>query len=360
MAAQQQQQYNRGILPSETLNALDYLVDRLNASSGRLPAITATSKDGASASATTTTDGSSSSSSSNNNAAASAPLPIRALLVGTNEGVGLSRSLGTAHTASQMASASSVTTAATTAAADNFSFSGNMSEEVLSSIETVWATLVSAVSPHVMAASASAASSMANSDGNVPPPHMQPSHPLLSPLHLGDTIKTVTATYDNCTLMHVHMAPLVVTFVTLPEANIGAVKSMALPILKVLLEPVRRALVRSRGGNGGANDVSGGGGQMGMSQQQMHQMQMQQQQPQQGGGQQNDYSAMQNQRPNSNNLMGLDAAMQHQQMQMQQQFQMLNPAQQQQVLMMQQQQFAQQQGGGGGYGEMMQGYSGSQ
>jgi hypothetical protein len=69
-----QQQANRGILPSETLNALDYLVDRLNASSGYLPDI-AKARDGP----TTTRP------------------PIRALLVGTNEGVGLSRSLGTAH-----------------------------------------------------------------------------------------------------------------------------------------------------------------------------------------------------------------------------------------------------------------------
>ena len=268
----QQQQANRGILPSETLNALDYIVDRLNASSGRLPASTSTtSKDGTS---TSTPSEPSNSTTSSTHTEITKPLPIRALLVGTNEGVGLSRSLGSAHTASQMASASQND--------PNFSHSGSMSEEVLSSIETVWATLVSAAPPHVMAASAAgAANAAANAaasegssgigsktneekksedDDDTIPPHVQPPHPLLSPLQMGDHIKTVTATYDNCTLMHVHMAPLVVTFVTLPEANIGAIRSVALPLLRVLLEPVRRALVRSRG-VGAANNANALGGE---------------------------------------------------------------------------------------------------
>eukprot|EP00985_Skeletonema_marinoi_P028215 scaffold24319_cov124-Skeletonema_marinoi.AAC.3 len=68
----QQQQQPRGILPSETLNALDNLVDRLNFSSGRLP-------------------NNINSSSTNNDDDDDdydydiRPLPIRALLVGTNE-----------------------------------------------------------------------------------------------------------------------------------------------------------------------------------------------------------------------------------------------------------------------------------
>jgi len=247
MADQQgQQQQPRGILPSETLNALDNLVDRLNFSSGRLPN-------------TTTSSASSSNNTNDDEYDNDRPLPIRALLVGTNEGVGLSRSLGSAHTASQLRSSN---TATNNGGGTSFSHSGSMSEEVLSSIETVWATLVSAAPPHVMAAAAAAAAAAANSNNNnsnpseekkedIVPTHIQPPHPLLSPLQLGDTIKTVTATYDNCTLIHVHMPPLVVTFVTLPEANIGAIRCMALPLLKVLLEPVRRALVRSRGGGGG-------------------------------------------------------------------------------------------------------------
>ena len=210
-------QASRGILPSETLNALDLLVDRLNSA-----------------------------------ATSSGPLPVRSLLVGTSSGVGLSRSLGTAHTARQMQN-------------PNFSHSGSMSEEVLSSVETVWATLVSATPPHVMAAASSAAGngggasseSEEKKDDSVPA-HIQPPHPLLSPLQMGEHVKTVTASFDNCTLIHVHFAPLVVTFVTLPDANIGMIRDVAIPSLKVLLEPVRRALVRSRGG-GTMNQLAQGG-----------------------------------------------------------------------------------------------------
>ena len=241
MAAQQQQQYNRGILPAETLNALDCLVDRLNASSGRLPASIA------------------------NNEAGDATPPIRALLVGTNEGVGLSRSLGSAHTASQLSNS-------------EFSFSGDMSEEVLSSIETVWATLVSSVSPHVMAAAASASNVEEHDDGEEVK-HNQPPHPLLSPLQLGDTVKTVTACYDHCTLVHIHMPPLVVTLVASPEVNLGSVKSVAIPMLKVLLEPVRRALVRSRGRRDGQQQsMMAGQYQQQLTPQQQQMMQQQQQQ----------------------------------------------------------------------------------
>ena len=146
----QQHQANRGILPSETLNALDYLVDRLNASSGYLPAVLATSSTTASTTSTTNDQGASSSSSSL--PPSTRPLPIRALLVGTNEGVGLSRSLGTAH-------AVSVASTRKEDDDDDGSNSGTMSEEVLGGIETVWATLVSAVPPHVMAAAAVAAAS---------------------------------------------------------------------------------------------------------------------------------------------------------------------------------------------------------
>ncbi|KAL3805948.1 hypothetical protein HJC23_007909 [Cyclotella cryptica] len=248
--APQPQQYNRGILPAETLNALDYLVDRLNASSGRFPP--------------SRVDGQPPTSESN-----TSPPPVRALLVGTNEGVGLSRSLGTAHTASQLATSS------------EFSFSGDMSEEVLSSIETVWATLVSAVSP-VMAAAASSAHGDTSDTGR----HTQPPHPLLSPLKLGNTVKTITASYDNCTLVHVHMPPLVVTIVASPDVNLGSVKSVAIPLLEVLLEPVRRALVRSRGrgreGAGLNQQQQVGGGMYTMSQQhQQQQYQLTQQQQQQ-------------------------------------------------------------------------------
>ena len=56
----------------------------------------------------------------------------------------------------------------------------------------------------------------------------------------------VTACYDHVTLIHLHLAPLVVTLIGDPSVNLGFVRQVALPKLKVLLEPVRRALVRSR------------------------------------------------------------------------------------------------------------------
>jgi len=333
MTDQQQQSANRGILPSETLNALDYLVDRLNAASGHLSTTSLpqqqTNGSTSSSAATLPIDNST----TNDN---TKPLPIRALLVGTNEGVGLSRSLGSAHTATQLQNPHDV----------NFSHSGSMSEEVLSSIETVWATIVSAVPPHVMAASAAgtaaavAAEKEANKgmkgeekksdDGedNIPP-HVQPPHPLLSPLGMGDHIRTVTATYDNCTLVHVHMAPLVVTFVTLPEANLGAIRSVALPLLKVLLEPVRRALVRSRGSGanvnppqtagGNTNQVIGSTGQtLSMEEQALFQQQQLQQQQLQFMQQQ------------QSQMQAMDPALQQQLYQQQMQQMMLAQQQQQQ------------------------------
>ncbi|KAL9189250.1 hypothetical protein ACHAXT_011740 [Thalassiosira profunda] len=322
---QQAQQANRGILPSETLNALDCLVDRLNAASGRIPSTAATPlKNGEGAPSPSPED--------------DAPLPIRALLVGTNEGVGLSRSLGTAHAASQLRSAATND--------PNFSHSGTMSEEVLSGVETVWATLVSAAPPHIMAASAAgAASAAANNDAireekkeDAPPVHVQPPHPLLSPLQMGDHIRTVTATYENCTLVHVHMAPLVVTFVTLPEANIGAIRSIALPLLKVLLEPVRRALVRSRGaaavdGNaagvpGQAVQQVGGNGQQMSMEQRVQQQAMAQAQAQALGFMQPQMQAMQQGYPGQN--VQMDPALQQQLYQQQLYQQQMMMAQQQQ------------------------------
>jgi len=336
MTDQQQQSANRGILPSETLNALDYLVDRLNAASGHLP----TTSSIPSQQQQTGTSSSAATLPIDNSATNTKPLPIRALLVGTNEGVGLSRSLGSAHTATQLQNPHD----------ENFSHSGSMSEEVLSSIETVWATIVSAVPPHVMAASAAgtaaavAAEKEANkgikgeekksdNDGEDSiPPHVQPPHPLLSPLGMGDHIRTVTATYDNCTLVHVHMAPLVVTFVTLPEANLGAIRSVALPLLKVLLEPVRRALVRSRGsganvnpttavGNGGTtNQVIGSTGQtLSMEQQALFQQQQQLQQQQ-----------LQFMQQQQSQMQAMDPAIQQQLYQQQMQQMMLAQQQQQQ------------------------------
>jgi hypothetical protein len=253
---QQHQQHptNRGILPPETLNALDLLVDRLNASSGRLPTATANNI--------------------NSNTSPPPPLPIRALLVGTNEGVGLSRSLGTMMMAMENTTRTDGT--ADNSQSNNNSISNNMNEDILGRIETVWATLVSAVPPHIMAAATTAANNASSSNNEVAPTpahYKQPSHPLLSPLLLGDTVRTVTATYTNCNVIHVHMAPLVITIITLPTANLGAVRNVAIPMLKVILEPVRRIIVRSRW----QNNATVAAGNSGVQQQQHMQQQQQQQ-----------------------------------------------------------------------------------
>uniref|UniRef100_A0A6U3TGT4 Uncharacterized protein n=1 Tax=Ditylum brightwellii TaxID=49249 RepID=A0A6U3TGT4_9STRA len=234
--SQQQYQYqqpnpNRGILPSSILESLDALVDRLNASSGCTPT------------------------SSVHRQHHTHP-PIRALLVGTNEGIGLARCLGVLP---------------------NDGSGGNpvsyMSEEVLSSVESIWATLPSSTPPHVMAAAAAGVGASSagggggdgehgGGHGSNPTSgggevgengmesihhHHQPPHPLLRPLGMGDEVRTVMAFYENCTLMHVHMSPIVVTIIATPNANLGTLRTTALPILRNLLEPVRQSAVRSKG-----------------------------------------------------------------------------------------------------------------
>ena len=79
-----------------------------------------------------------------------------ALLIGTSDGVGLARVYGSTP-----------------------SLSPHMSEEIISGVESIWATLPSGSGHH------------------------------LRPLGLGDDIKTVTAFYENCTLVHACMSPLV-------------------------------------------------------------------------------------------------------------------------------------------------------
>lgn len=84
-----------------------------------------------------------------------------------------------------------------------------------------------------------------------------PPHPLLSHLGLGDHVKTTVAFYDHLTLIHVHIAPLVVTILASsdPNTNIGAIKLIAVPYLCELLEPVKISISRLRYKfiNGGAS-----------------------------------------------------------------------------------------------------------
>ena len=215
-------------LPPPLPAALDSLVDRLNASSGHSPS-------------------------------SPGPPPIRAILIGTNEGSPLHRSFGTA--------------------ASTGSGSGHgLSEEILSSVESIWSTLPSNAPPHVMAAAqaadaaASAAAGMAGTISTNPRTgevvnDAQPPHPLLTPLGLGDEVRVVTVFYDSVTLMHVHLSPLVVTILATPLANIGSVRSIALPLLKELLQPVRKAILlarrRAMSGGGDGMSVSSGGAAIG-------------------------------------------------------------------------------------------------
>lgn len=231
------------LLPPTLLNAIDKLVDRLNASSGYDILHPTT------------------------------PPPIYALLIGTNEGVALSRSFGTLSPSTTSTTFATSSTPPTHPGAGTASSHQQqrqqyqalpMSEEILSSVETAWATLPSASPPHVMAAAAAAAATeeqlpqqrnssitttttgggteVVSGEGG----HRQPPHPLLRHLGMGEEVRVATAFYDSCTLLHVHMAPLVVTILTSPDANIGSIRSVALPLLTTLLQPVKSAINTSR------------------------------------------------------------------------------------------------------------------
>mmetsp|Transcript_21375 Transcript_21375/g.29746 ORF Transcript_21375/g.29746 Transcript_21375/m.29746 type:complete len:150 (-) Transcript_21375:474-923(-) len=97
---------------------------------------------------------------------------------------------------------------------------GNLSEEVLASVESTWA-----------------------------PASKQ--FPLLGQ---GKEIKTVTAMYDVGNLIHVYQTPLVVTILTAPHANLGTIRSIALPILKELLDSLCQTLLSSLTPNTNAQD----------------------------------------------------------------------------------------------------------
>jgi len=200
MASQRPQ--GGGILPGPILKSLDKLVDRIN------------------------------------HGATPSKFPIVALLVGTNEGIPLSRSYGLIPNPQQ----------------------AGISEEVLSSIETIWATLPSATPPHVknamymrrrgnketVTASPAAEDNGGGEKGNKHESESkEPPHPLVSHFGLGDHVKTTMAFYDHVTLIHVHLAPIVVTILASPDpgTNIGSIKSIAVPFLNELLQPVKNALV---------------------------------------------------------------------------------------------------------------------
>ena len=58
-------------------------------------------------------------------------------------------------------------------------------------------------------------------------------------------IQTVTAMYTHATLLHVYQSPVVVTIVLSPNANLGAIRSTAIPLLNQLLAPLCETLLSS-------------------------------------------------------------------------------------------------------------------
>ncbi|KAG7365582.1 mitogen-activated protein kinase kinase 1 interacting domain protein [Nitzschia inconspicua] len=88
----------------------------------------------------------------------------------------------------------------------------NLNEDVLSNIESTWA----------------------------------PASKQFPLLNMGKEIKMVTAIYDQRTIIHVYQAPIVVTIlVGGATANLGAVRSTAVPLLKQVLEPLCTTLLDS-------------------------------------------------------------------------------------------------------------------
>jgi Mitogen-activated protein kinase kinase 1 interacting len=86
-----------------------------------------------------------------------------------------------------------------------------LSEDVLSAIESIWA----------------------------------PASKQCPMLNMGKEVKTVTAIYDHGILLHVYQVPLVLTILGSPLANIGVLRSTAIPLLKEVLEPLCSTLLNS-------------------------------------------------------------------------------------------------------------------
>ena len=126
---------------------------------------------------------------------------VYALLVSTNRGVPLARSYGT-NTENDVSS--------------------QMNEESLNALETMWAANLS---PLLSAGAAGGTD--------------KPYHPLLRHLGMGSSVHTTTVFYDTCTLLHIYQHQVVITFLASPTANIGAIKSVSMPLLKALLAPVQ-------------------------------------------------------------------------------------------------------------------------
>ncbi len=243
-----------GILPTSILEKLDQLIDRLNASSGYSHTNTNNGDNTTSYSRNTDKNSSSSRNKSMNNNMP--PPPVRIICIGTNEGIPLSRSYGTSP------------------------YSNTLSEEMLSSLETVWTTTPSSVSPQVMTSSIALQKQReqqqqdSNNNEKTSTVSYQPPHPLLHHIGMGSTVKSTTIYYENCIFIQLHFAPLVITIISSPYGtNVGYIKSFAFPVLKELLEPIRALVLEQRvqlsvaamslsspsGGMGVGSSVSGQG-----------------------------------------------------------------------------------------------------
>lgn len=64
-------------------------------------------------------------------------------------------------------------------------------------------------------------------------------------LNMGKEVKVVTAIYDHRTIFHIYQAPVVVTLLVGTNANLGAVRSTAIPLLKEVLKPLCSFLLSS-------------------------------------------------------------------------------------------------------------------
>lgn len=64
-------------------------------------------------------------------------------------------------------------------------------------------------------------------------------------LNMGKEARIVTAIYDHGTILHVYQAPVVVTILVSLHANLGAIRSTAIPLLKEVLEPLCTTLMNS-------------------------------------------------------------------------------------------------------------------
>lgn len=212
-----------GILPPQTLKSLDEFMDLLNQGSN----------------------------SAGSNSISNSMVHI--LLVGTNEGVPLSRSYGSAIASTNTNTSTSTNTNANHTDGNHSEYL-HLSDELISSVETIWATLPSSMQPSNRATMMNAAqslpthfkdttiSSSSSSPASAASPVSSSPHPLLKHIGLGSEVQSTVAYYESCILVHVHFAPLVITFIASHDANIGKIQQN-IGRLKEILEPVQKTLV---------------------------------------------------------------------------------------------------------------------